>query len=696
MNAKTSLEEVSSALAFVDPEPRDTWIEMGMALHSFDQSPDSFTIWNRWSSRASCYKEKECAYQWRKFREDGNGRKKSLGSLFFRAQQGGYRKNGDAKPKASMNGHLKAVNAAAPPKDTSVSEKLWPTIEMAICEMDSLPLACEDERAVSFFLEEYGLPQDSIPAHWLVFNHPTNGPGVIYTGVTATKTQSFKFKTLARFEDKKGRKKRKSLFLCVEDPDAGTAAFHIPHSNRTLVITGGEEKAAAAFSAGFTAFTTLNGETSYGDWPAYISGAKFPKIIVAMDNDQAGEAATEAWTEHLIAAGVSSTDVFRVKWPEGLPDGYDLTDALKDGALAPLLDAAVCEAKAALLSILSTTEILNYQLSDNDQILQDRLFSVGGSMSILGPGGIGKSRLVMQMLIAIILGREWLGFKTLRPDTKILVLQTENSIRRLSHDLGASLRGMGDHDRDRVARCLNILAPISENDSIVSVGDTEAAMRLTRSVQAFKPEILVVDPFGDFFSGDSENDAVEMRESYRGIKKISQSGNKDCALEIVHHSKSGRSAAGGAVGWDSSSYGRGSKVLHSCVRSQINVAPGDPDDDRELVVACGKNNDGPRFDPIGVTFDPDRWIYEVNYEFNLDSWRESVDGKGKGRPTVTVTPQTVATIMKATGRTSMKYGDLVMAIIATGICRERKAKDAIKSAVEAGKIVNNSGHYSPA
>ena len=63
------------------------------------------------------------------------------------------------------------------------------------------------------------------------------------------------------------------------------------------------------------------------------------------------------------------------------------------------------------------------------------------SLTFLGAGGIGKSRLVMQLAVCSILGRDFIGMETVGCDHGWLFLQSENSNRRLSRDLAFQAMG---------------------------------------------------------------------------------------------------------------------------------------------------------------------------------------------------------------------------------------------------------------
>ena len=77
------------------------------------------------------------------------------------------------------------------------------------------------------------------------------------------------------------------------------------------------------------------------------------------------------------------------------------------------------------------------EFDDSDFLLKNGYLSKGDPLAICGAAGIGKSRLILQLLIAIITGRDFLGWPTNGKGSRWLLLQTENVCRRLKSDLWA-------------------------------------------------------------------------------------------------------------------------------------------------------------------------------------------------------------------------------------------------------------------
>ena len=77
-------ERIRRALALIDPDPYDTWIKMGMALHTEGRRD----LWDEWSSASQKYNQTVQNKKWGSF-HDGDG--VSMGSLFHLARENGFK-----------------------------------------------------------------------------------------------------------------------------------------------------------------------------------------------------------------------------------------------------------------------------------------------------------------------------------------------------------------------------------------------------------------------------------------------------------------------------------------------------------------------------------------------------------------------------------------------------------------------------
>ena len=84
----TQCLEIRQALGYIDPdESYDTWLQIGMALHS-ENASNAFGLWNEWSQGGPKYDSKAIRAKWRSFTDKPNGI--GLSSIFAMAQQRGW------------------------------------------------------------------------------------------------------------------------------------------------------------------------------------------------------------------------------------------------------------------------------------------------------------------------------------------------------------------------------------------------------------------------------------------------------------------------------------------------------------------------------------------------------------------------------------------------------------------------------
>jgi hypothetical protein len=76
------------AVAYIPSDNYDTWLRVGMALHSTGQ-PWAREVWDTWSQHSPKYDGAKQDKSWRSFDEDRD-KKATLGTLFYLAQQAGW------------------------------------------------------------------------------------------------------------------------------------------------------------------------------------------------------------------------------------------------------------------------------------------------------------------------------------------------------------------------------------------------------------------------------------------------------------------------------------------------------------------------------------------------------------------------------------------------------------------------------
>ena len=82
----TTDERVTSALAYIDPADRETWVKVAMAIYS-EMGEAGLPTFDEWSRGASNYSERDCRDVYKSARKPGGV---GIGSLFHLAKQGGW------------------------------------------------------------------------------------------------------------------------------------------------------------------------------------------------------------------------------------------------------------------------------------------------------------------------------------------------------------------------------------------------------------------------------------------------------------------------------------------------------------------------------------------------------------------------------------------------------------------------------
>lgn len=359
----------------------------------------------------------------------------------------------------------------------------------------------------------------------------------------------------------------------------------------------------------------------------YLEKVQRPRLVVAIEQNDPPRADGKPTGNDIWKKKISRLrpGILFAAPPAGHKDVNDWFRAGMTGEDFHGIAGAAQPVRTTTLSLHHLPEILGMKFDDSDCYLGDRMLAAGQPTSFLGPGGIGKSRMVLQLAISCITGRKFLGLETHCRGKRWLVLQTENSTRRIQADLKNIIAGLDLTKReiDILGESLVFHTVENERDALLDLDDPESLENVECCIQDTFPDFVILDPLNTFTTGDLNSDR-DCRAVLTTISRIVKKGDPQRVPFIVHHSLTGKAGASRAVGWDRGSYGRNSKVLHAFVRSQWNLAPADPDDDSRLILACGKNNNGYQFEDIGVRFDKGLGIYLPDEDFDPDEYREQV------------------------------------------------------------------------
>jgi AAA domain len=312
-------------------------------------------------------------------------------------------------------------------------------------------------------------------------------------------------------------------------------------------------------------------------------------------------------------------------------DLSDLHTELGRDKLLPAIQANVVaveaheqhKTKRAPLTIRSIGEILTMTFDDTDLILSNGYLARGERTAICGMGGVGKSRLIMQLALCCRVGRDFLGWRTLGRELVWLFLQTENSNRRLKFDLERMLSAFSPAERQAINAGVFFHTLEADDDGFLTL-DVENLERIANAIADVQADIVIFDPLRDFGTDDLNADR-HMTETLREISRVTKRGSPKRIPLVIHHAGTGRAGIQKATGFDRSSFGRNSKVLFSWARAQINVAPGQSDDNSTIVVASGKCSNAPEFEPFGAALNEQTMLYNRDENFDFEAWQHSLE-----------------------------------------------------------------------
>jgi hypothetical protein len=187
----------------------------------------------------------------------------------------------------------------------------------------------------------------------------------------------------------------------------------------------------------------------------------------------------------------------------------------------------------------------------------DGLLEHGGLSSLIGPPGVGKSTVALDIACHVATGRTWHGRRTLR--TKVLYLPGEGlagAVQRIAAWIAA-------HDSDPGDQLLL-------GDSIIQLAASpEAWSEMAAFIAAQRVGLIIFDTFARMSLGLEENSATDVGKAvvrFDQIRKMTGAG-----VMVVHHTSKGNPEAG-----------RGSSALNGALDSELLVRtgpePGDGED----------------------------------------------------------------------------------------------------------------------
>ncbi len=263
-------------------------------------------------------------------------------------------------------------------------------------------------------------------------------------------------------------------------------------------------------------------------------------------------------------------------------------------------------------------------------------FALGSLGVIFGQGGLGKSRMALNLARNQVLGLPFADLSTGTVPLRHLQMGSENSIHRLQHDVRRMSGGLSQDQLELLGTSIRLATLENPEDPFITVASAENVARWRLTLEQHRPNVLWVDPWGDVLDGEANNDE-DTRGTLRVLNRLLREVDPNAALIVLAHSRTGAKNIAQAVGFDSANFGKGSKALYSTARCVWNLAPADESESPGVVAFHAKNNNGPREKGFALILDPESMTYEKDPDFDFDEWLELVNqranGKGKGKRT---------------------------------------------------------------
>ena len=277
--------------------------------------------------------------------------------------------------------------------------------------------------------------------------------------------------------------------------------------------------------------------------------------------------------------------------------------------------------KLSSLTSKNPQDIMNANLPAIKSYFADSVIAPGDFTTILGQGGIGKSRIATQLAVCCILGIDFCGQPTNAKGLPWFILQAENSTRRLQTDLQNIKNWITEEQWQELIPLLHFHTLDTELDHNLALTSDTTRNIIANTIDEIKPHFVLWDALPDFAIGNLNSDE-DMHATIQAIIELTKYKDTSRTPLAIQHSQAGKAGQEKIIGFDRVAFGRNSKRLYNRSRGQINIAPANPDNNRELIFACGKNNDGPEFKPYGIILTEDM-IYEENPEFSLEAWEDA-------------------------------------------------------------------------
>ena len=277
----------------------------------------------------------------------------------------------------------------------------------------------------------------------------------------------------------------------------------------------------------------------------------------------------------------------------------------------------------------STADALDIEADESEppeEIWGGLRLAPGQLMEVIGGSGLGKSRMMLNLAVNQVLGRDFAGLPTCRRPLKWLFYGNENGFYRFRNDLRQMLKFCSSEQRERLRGHIFLPTMARPKDVYVSFADEENRVKLKTTIRYRDADVVVLDPWGAVIDGDELDDGDVRKTIFEIMDILAANVEKPTAGIILNHSRNGARELADAAGFSAANYGKNSKAIFSVMRNVWNLRPAHiADQITKIELIHAKSSDFAAYEPRAVDFDPRTFTYDLDPAFDHVAWQSELE-----------------------------------------------------------------------
>ena len=277
----------------------------------------------------------------------------------------------------------------------------------------------------------------------------------------------------------------------------------------------------------------------------------------------------------------------------------------------------------------STADALDIEADESEppeEVWGGLRLAPGQLMEVIGGSGLGKSRMMLNLAVNQVLGRDFAGLPTCRRPLKWLFYGNENGFYRFRNDLRQMLKFCSSEQRERLRGHIFLPTMARPKDVYVSFADEENRVKLKTTIRYRDADVVVLDPWGAVIDGDELDDGDVRKTIFEIMDVLAANVEKPTAGIILNHSRNGIKELVDAAGFGAANYGKNSKAIFSVMRNVWNLRPAHiADQITKIELIHAKSSDFAAYEPRAVDFDPRTFTYDLDPAFDHVAWQYELE-----------------------------------------------------------------------